>query len=196
MGDMLNRDVREIKNRIDGIDKSVDLLLRANRKAITNDLMDFFGKSQDRVKVFLAVDGESTVNQIVNKLKPMKQPNVSTRISELFDEDFFMYGEDVWLSWHVMRLGYRLACATSTSIEHEGSASSKHGGLFYEYHSARVHVLLGLKMVRHPIEVPALIVGRIFYLLARALFRSVRFRSMNPLRAYLMAWFPIELRPR
>lgn len=124
---------------------------------------------------------------------------VDSRIAdsgELFDEDFFMYGEDIWLSWHAMRRGYRLACAASTSIEHEGSASSKHGGLFYEYHSARGHVLLGLKMVRHPIEVPALIVGRIFYLLARALFRSVRFRSMNPLRAYLMAWFPIELRPR
>lgn len=118
-----------------------------------------------------------------------------TDSGELFDEDFFMYGEDVWLSWHVMRLGYRLACATSTSIEHEGSASSKHGGLFYEYHSARGHILLGLKMVRHPIEVPALIVGRIFYLAARALFRSIRFRSINPLWAYLMAWFPIEVRP-
>lgn len=87
MGDMLNRDVREIKNRIDGIDKSMDLLIRANRKEITNDILIFFGKSKDRVNVFLAVDGESTVNQIVNKLKPMKQPNVSTRISELFDED-------------------------------------------------------------------------------------------------------------
>lgn len=84
---MLNRDVREIRNRVDGIDKSIDLLLRANRKPITNDLLDFFGKSKDRVKVFLTVDGESTVNQIVNKLKPMKQPNVSTRISELYDED-------------------------------------------------------------------------------------------------------------
>jgi len=84
---MLNRDVREIKNRIDEIDKSVDLLLRANRRSITTDLMDFFGKSKDRAKVFLVVDGESTVTQIVNKLNPMKQPNVSTRISELFDED-------------------------------------------------------------------------------------------------------------
>ncbi len=87
MGDMLNRDVREIKNRIDGIDKSMDLLLRANRKEITDDILVFFGKSKNRVNVFLAVDGRITVNQIVNKLKPMKQPNVSTRISELFDED-------------------------------------------------------------------------------------------------------------
>ena len=87
MTDILNRDIREIKNRVDGIDKSVDLLLRANRKPITDDLLDFFGKSADRVKVFLAIDGESTVNEIVNKLKPMKQPNVSTRITELFDED-------------------------------------------------------------------------------------------------------------
>lgn len=87
MSDVLKRDVRDIKNRIEGIDKSVDLLLRANRKAILADLLEFFGKSMDRVKVFLAIDGESTVNQIVAKLKPMKQPNVSTRITELFDED-------------------------------------------------------------------------------------------------------------
>ncbi len=87
MPDILSRDVREIKYRVDGIDKSVDLLLRANRKEITKDLLEFFGKSKDRAKVFLAINGERTVNDIVLKLKPMKQPNVSTRIGELNDED-------------------------------------------------------------------------------------------------------------
>lgn len=87
MTEHLERDVREIRHKVDGIDKSVDLLLRANRKEIVSDLMVFFGKSRDRVKVFLTVDGESTVNDLVKKLKPMRQPHVSTRIGELLTED-------------------------------------------------------------------------------------------------------------
>lgn len=87
MPDILTRDVREIKYRVEGIDRSIDLLVRANRKEIIKDLLEFFGKSKDRVKVFLAINGERTVNDIVLKLKPMKQPNVSTRIGELSDED-------------------------------------------------------------------------------------------------------------
>ena len=86
MPEHLERDVREIRYKVDGIDKSVDLLLRANRKAILSDLMDFFGKSRDRMNVFLAVDGERTVNQITHYLKPMRQPNVSKRTGELLDE--------------------------------------------------------------------------------------------------------------
>ena len=78
----MEKDVREIKYRVDGIEKGMDLLLRANRKQILDDLMAFFGKSKERVKVFLAVNGEKSVNQIVAELK-MKGPNVSRRISEL-----------------------------------------------------------------------------------------------------------------
>lgn len=87
MTEHLERDVRDIRHKVDGIDKSVDLLLRANRKEIVADLMIFFGKSKDRIKVFLAIDGERTVNELVKKLKPMLQPNVSTRIAELLHED-------------------------------------------------------------------------------------------------------------
>jgi len=87
MTDVLNRDVREIKHKVDGMDKSIDLLLRANRKSIQSDLLVFFGYSKDRIKVFLAIDGIKTVTQLVHALKPMKQPNVSKRITELFDEE-------------------------------------------------------------------------------------------------------------
>lgn len=86
MTDHLERDIRAIRYKVDGIDKSVDLLLRANRKEIVDDLLDFFGKSKDRINVFLTVDGERTVNQVTAKLRPMKQPNVSSRISELVKE--------------------------------------------------------------------------------------------------------------
>lgn len=82
---LLEKDMREIKWRVDGIEKSVDLLVRANRKQIEDDLMKFFGRSRDRVKIFLKVDGEKTVSQIVKELR-MKQPNVSRRITELKEE--------------------------------------------------------------------------------------------------------------
>ncbi len=86
MTDTLNRDVREIKHKVHDLDTSVDLLIRANRKEIISDLLEFFGYSKDRTKVFLAIDGEKTVTDLVSQLNPMKQPNVSKRITELTDE--------------------------------------------------------------------------------------------------------------
>ncbi|TSE27975.1 Glycosyl transferase family 2 [Tepidimonas thermarum] len=50
----------------------------------------------------------------------------------LFDEDFFMYGEDVMLGW---RLGAsRMAHVPQVLAWHEGSASSRNGSWFYETH--------------------------------------------------------------
>ncbi len=60
----LEKDVKEIRWRVEGVEKSVDLLVRANRPEIIADLMEFFGRSRDRVKVFLEVDGEKTVDAI------------------------------------------------------------------------------------------------------------------------------------
>jgi DNA-binding transcriptional ArsR family regulator len=85
MDTVSERDIREIKHRVEGIEKSVDLLVRANRKDIIADLMNFFGKSRERVKVFLEVDGERTVGQIAKVLQ-MEAQNVSRRITELFEE--------------------------------------------------------------------------------------------------------------
>lgn len=85
MSDITGKDVREIKWKVEGIDKSIDLLVRANRKGIIDDLMEFFGKSRERVNVFLSIDGKKTVEQIAKDLG-MKGPNVSRRITELRDE--------------------------------------------------------------------------------------------------------------
>ena len=85
MSDVTEKDDREIKWRVEGIEKSVDLLVRANRDEIIKDLMEFFGRSKNRVNVFLSIDGEKTVNQITKDLE-MKKPNVSKRITELQDE--------------------------------------------------------------------------------------------------------------
>jgi len=86
MTEHLERDVKQIRYKVEALDASVDLLLRANRSEITKDLMDFFGKSKDRIKVFLAVDGEKTVNALVESLKPMLRNNASARLTELAGE--------------------------------------------------------------------------------------------------------------
>ena len=85
MGDVSEKDIKEIKWKVEGIDKSIDLLVRANRKEIISDIMQFFGKSKERVRVFLEIDGERTVGQLSDSLG-MKSENVSRRITEIADE--------------------------------------------------------------------------------------------------------------
>jgi predicted transcriptional regulator len=85
MDEIVGKDIREIKWKVEGIEKSIDLLVRANRETITNDIIEFFGASKERVNVFLAVDSEKTVEQIAKYLN-IKRPNVSRRLSELQDE--------------------------------------------------------------------------------------------------------------
>lgn len=81
------KDVREIKHRLEDTEKSVGLLLRANRMAVIGELMEnCFRKSVEKVRVFLAIDGESSVNDISQRLV-MKGPNVSAIITELVDND-------------------------------------------------------------------------------------------------------------
>lgn len=102
MSDVTEKDIREIKHKVEGIDKSVDLLVRANRKQIIVDLLAFFGKSKDRVKVFLAIDSEKSVNQITDELR-MKIQNVSRRITELDQEGLIcfkkMHGHSKIYQW-------------------------------------------------------------------------------------------------
>jgi N-acetylglucosaminyl-diphospho-decaprenol L-rhamnosyltransferase len=81
---------------------------------------------------------------------------------QLFDDDFFMYGEDIWLSWYVMSIGRSIASVPEVSLYHEGTGSSKKGTLFYEYHSARAHVLLAKKISRNASESALNLAGRVF----------------------------------
>lgn len=112
----------------------------------------------------------------------------------LFDEDFFMYGEDVHLSWRIQKSGKKILCARDVKILHEGTGSSNHGDLFYEYHVARGHILLALKTCEHIYDLPLAIAGRILYLSVRALIRSLRYFNPNPLIAFILCWFPLKVR--
>ena len=61
---------------------------------------------------------------------------------------------------------------------------------------ARGHLLLALRLWRHPVEVPLLLLVRLPVLTLRALWRGLRQRSPVPLLALLLAPLPLRVRPR
>lgn len=101
---------------------------------------------------------------------------------KFFDEIFFMYGEDIELTARAKGLRRTITCVEDLVIHHEGSGSSAHGSRFYEYHVARGHMLLATKLATSPADRLLKVTGRLFYLILRAVFRALRFRSLDPIR--------------
>jgi N-acetylglucosaminyl-diphospho-decaprenol L-rhamnosyltransferase len=103
-----------------------------------------------------------------------------------FDEDFFMYGEDVELGW---RLGNnRMTHVAGVWVKHEGSASSRMGSPFYESHIVAAHWLLTRKLARSSAEFSLFWLGRAAFLPLRALLRSWRYRSWVPFKSFREGW--------
>lgn len=104
----------------------------------------------------------------------------------LYDEDFFMYGEDVELSW---RLGLeQMIYVPSARVWHEGSASSKKGTPFYETRLVESHLRLIDKLARNRFDRGLLFCGRLVTLPARALIRTLRHYSFVPIKALAAGW--------
>ncbi|WP_287599419.1 glycosyltransferase [Thermomonas sp.] len=101
----------------------------------------------------------------------------------LFDEDFFMYGEDVELSWRMRRQGGSLALLDRAWVVHAGAASSGQASQRYERFMARSHSLLSRKLAGSAWAGRAMSATKLPFLLLRALLRSVRYGSLAPLRA-------------
>lgn len=107
----------------------------------------------------------------------------------LFDEDFFMYGED----WE---LGWRLTGGRQTSfvhvpyllVRHEGSASSGMASEFYETRTVAAHFIFAHKLARTKVKYCLLVSMRWLVLGCRALVRVCRYRSLMPIRALLLGW--------
>lgn len=107
------------------------------------------------------------------------------------DTDFFMYGEDVALSYDLQKKGYQLAMAESARVEHIGAASSVMGSPFYEYHVVRGHILLTSRIATssgHPI---ILWLPRSISLAARSVLRAIRSKSLIPISALWRAFFAL-----
>jgi GT2 family glycosyltransferase len=111
------------------------------------------------------------------------------RDGRLFDDAFFMYGEDAELGWRLKRQGRQLICVANVSVEHEFGPSVDRTSFFYEYQMARSHLLLSLKTWIHPAEIPLLLIAKSISLACRAAIRSFRHGSFVPVAAYFRACF-------
>ena len=104
----------------------------------------------------------------------------------LFDEDFFMYGEDVMLG---ARLGpQRMVHVPEVLVRHAGNAGSGQGSAFYEERMVAAHWLLARKLAKNRLELGLYLLGRALSLSARALLRALRQRSLVPLTALWRGW--------
>jgi GT2 family glycosyltransferase len=108
----------------------------------------------------------------------------------LFDEAFFMYGEDAELGWRLTRQGKHMVCAEEVFVEHEYGPSVDRSSFFYEYHMARAHLLLTRKTWKRPVEIPLLLLFKLIGLSGRAFIRCYRYRTASPITALSLAWLP------
>jgi N-acetylglucosaminyl-diphospho-decaprenol L-rhamnosyltransferase len=106
-----------------------------------------------------------------------------TPVTPLFDEQFFMYGEEIALGWHLHRQGARICHVSAAWVEHAGSATAMRGSPFYEERTALAHLLLNNVLAERAGVRQALAVVRVSMLVLRALTRSLRQRSLLPLHA-------------
>lgn len=106
----------------------------------------------------------------------------------LFDESFFMYGEDMELGYRLKDIPGALRHVPRTLVSHEGSASSGMASEFYETHIVACHFRLARVMARNSPELALLFAARWIVLLARAILRAARYRSLAPVAALRDGW--------
>jgi GT2 family glycosyltransferase len=107
----------------------------------------------------------------------------------LFDETFFMYGEDVELGWRLHQRRGALLHLPKMLVHHVGSASSGMGSLFYESRMVAAHFILARKLARNLVHRWIMIFGRVLTLSIRALLRTLRYKSFVPLNAFIEGWY-------
>lgn len=101
----------------------------------------------------------------------------------LFDEDFFMYGEDIELGARLSRRNGAMVHVPKLLVHHEGSASSRMGSQFYETRVVAAQWIIASKLSKRRLDRMMVITLRGAWLGVRALVRSLRFRSLTPLHA-------------
>jgi len=110
-----------------------------------------------------------------------------------FDEEFFLYGEDVELSWRIAK-EHKNIVFSRLCVEHEGGASSSKRSLFYEYHINRGHFLLAKKLAGNTPDYLFSLAIKLPSLLARSVYRSIKMFSVIPLLGFILCPFKITLR--
>ncbi|MDR1888726.1 MAG: glycosyltransferase [Zoogloeaceae bacterium] len=97
----------------------------------------------------------------------------------LFDERFFMYGEDCALGIR-FQAPEDIIWLEKVLVFHEGSASSGLGSPFYEERMVAAHLLLARYIAKSRFYYLILLSIRFIVLPVRALVRAIRFRSVVP----------------
>ena len=101
----------------------------------------------------------------------------------IFDEDFFMYGEDCIQGWKLGRAG--MAHVEKTLVFHEGSASSEQGSEFYETQTIKAHINIAKIITRGKLDSIIMLSFRGLILGMRAIKRAARNRNMTPIICYI-----------
>jgi len=108
--------------------------------------------------------------------------------STLFDESFFMYGEDMALGWQQANNNHWCVHVPGVWVLHEGSASSGMGSEFYETRMVAAHFLLAHVLAKGVVQYMLMVLGRFLALSGRAVLRAWRYRNDLPLRALCLGW--------
>ncbi len=106
----------------------------------------------------------------------------------LFAPEFFLYGDDIELSWRLHRSGIPLVFVPEAVFEHKGSATNVHGGELYEYYTVRMHILLAFSLAKNSYEAALFLLVRMISLPVRALKRSFQQKGFVPIRAVINAF--------
>lgn len=107
----------------------------------------------------------------------------------MFDERFFMYGEDVEFCFRAARAGLKTGVIDEAILFHKTSASSVNNSFFYEQQVARSHLLLSQCLFDRPGTRLLSTCTKIIALCARVLLRTLRFGNLNALKGLLSAMF-------
>jgi len=103
----------------------------------------------------------------------------------LFDEDFFMYGEDAELGWRLRNRHNEIVHIDEVLVTHEECSSSVKGSIFYEEKMVTAHLLISSKISKTRLKYFINITTLLPFLTIRALLRCKRFHSTIPFSALL-----------
>lgn len=105
----------------------------------------------------------------------------------LFDESFFMYGEDVEFCHRAAQGGFHIGIVPDALIYHKTGAAAVQNSPFYELHINRGHMLLSKKLFASTGGQIVSLFIKIVVLFMRGCVRTLRFRNGNALRGYAAA---------
>jgi len=115
---------------------------------------------------------------------------IRTRVFEtlgLFDEDFFMYGEDMEFCFRAVQNGFKTGIVAEAKIYHKTGSSAVHNSFFYEHHVNRSHFLLVRKLFLNSAACLSAQGFKTIFLGMRAIIRTLRYKNLNALKGYLQA---------